>query len=317
MEHVVFKEYCDAKVLLTGGSGFIGGMLCEQLVQYGAEIHAVSRHARPGTANVTWWKGDLADDQFVRELFDRVRPHIVFHLASEVTGSRDLDAVLPTLNANLVSTVNILVTSTHAGCSRVVMAGSLEEPDEEDGMPVPCSPYAAAKWAGAGYARMFHALYKTPVTLARLFMVYGPGQQDLRKLVPYVTLSLLQGDSPKLSSGQRPVDWIYVEDVVRGLLMMGKVPGINGLTIELGSGELVTTRRVVEMLSETVAAGGVQPQFGALPDRPMERIRTANTRASDEVLGWQPHVGLKEGLARTVDWYKARYKAGEMSLQQR
>ena len=78
---------------------------------------------------------------------------------------------------------------------------------------------------------MFHALYHTPVTILRLFMVYGPGQQDLSKLVPYVTLSLLKGEMPRVSSGMREVDWIYVDDVAAGYLAAATATGVEGSTM--------------------------------------------------------------------------------------
>lgn len=305
-------QYAGKKILVTGGSGFIGSMLCVHLERYGAELHVVSRTDQAPNDTITWWKGDLSDMRFIRHIFTTIRPDIVFHLASEVTGSRELDIVLPTLNANLVSAVNILVAGTQAGCGRIVMTGSLEEPEgEAANTTVPASPYAAAKWAASAYARMFHALYQTPVALARLFMVFGPGQRDLRKIVPYVILSLLRGESPKLSSGTRPVDWIYVEDVVNGLLIMGVAPGINGKTIDLGSGESTTVRNVVEAVCDVMQAP-TEPEFGAIADRPMEQIRIANIRDTYAELGWKPQIALKEGLRRTADWYKNKHQAGEI-----
>jgi nucleoside-diphosphate-sugar epimerase len=293
--------YTSTKVLVTGASGFIGSHLCARLTQLGAGVHAVSRQPRETDATITWHQGDLSDTAAVQDLFGSIRPDIVFHLASEVKGGRDLKLVMPTFNSNLLSTVNLLVAAAETGCKRIVMAGSLEEPAGEGSALVPSSPYAAAKAAASAYARMFHALYATPVALARIFMVYGPGQQDLLKLVPYVALSLLRGESPRLSSGQRPVDWIYVEDVVNGLLAMGLAPGIDGCTLDLGSGELVTTRRVVELLGEIVAAG-VPLEFGTLPDRPLEQVRVANVADTARILGWKPGVSLRRGLEKTVEW---------------
>lgn len=299
-------NYTGANVLVTGGSGFIGSMLCDRLRRQGAIVHAVSRQPRPAREHdIQWWQGDLADRETVQRLFASIRPERVFHLASAVTGGRDLKLVLPTFNANLLSTVNLLIAATEHGCRRVVVAGSLEEPDVQDHVVTPASPYAAAKWAASAYARMFHALYQTPVALARIFMVYGPGQQDLLKLVPYVTLSLLRGESPKLSSGQRPVDWVYVEDIVNGLLAMGMASGIDGGTVDLGSGELVTTREVVERLGDIIDAGAVL-EFGALPDRPFEQVRRADIEQTFRVLGWRPAIPLQQGLEQTVEWYRRR-----------
>ena len=183
------------------------------------------------------------------------------------------------------------------------MVGSLEEPEQSDTYVVPSSPYAASKWAGSGYARMFHALYQTPVTIARLFMVYGPAQQDLRKLIPYVTLSLLRKQPPKLTSGMRQIDWIYVGDVVDGLLAMVKAPNIEGSTIDLGSGVLVPIRTVVQKLIN-ITDSDVEPALGSVPDRPMEQVRVANIADTYAKIGWKPTTSLDKGLEYTVDWYR-------------
>ena len=290
------------KVLVTGAAGFIGSHLCRSLVEKGAEVHAVSRSERQDPEKkMRWWQGDLADLAAVRRIYGAAKPDIIFHLASEVTGKRDLSVVLPTFHSNLVSTVNLMTLAAEAGCRRIVLTGSLEEPDP--GSPaVPCSPYAAAKWSVNGYARMFHELYKLPVVLARLFMVYGPGQSDLTKLIPYTILMLAKNEVPKFSSGLRPVDWIYVDDVVAGLLASASAEGIEGANVELGSGALVTIRGVVEEMVRLMKPA-VQPAFGALPDRPMEQIRVANAGESFKKIGWRPQVGLSEGLQRTIDWY--------------
>jgi nucleoside-diphosphate-sugar epimerase len=306
-------DFMDARILVTGGSGFIGSLLCRRLIGQGASVHAISRRSGDVTANeVKWWQGDLAHPETVAKLFAQINPDIVFHLASEVTGSRDLQLVQPTLQGNLLSAVNILSAATKQGVKRIVMAGSLEEPDETDAATaIPCSPYAAAKWASSSYTRMFHVLYQTPATLARLFMVYGPGQKDLRKIIPYVTLSLLRGDAPKLSSGQRPIDWIHVEDVVSGLSALAISRDVEGRTFDLGSGELTTTRQVVEILCEIIGAG-IKPEFGAIPDRPMERIKKANTEHAKRVLGWSPALSLQQGLEQTVNWFRNRLESGEL-----
>ncbi len=295
--------------LVTGATGFIGSHLCRRLDALGAEVHAVSRRrdvSAPGVRK--WWRGDLSDPETARRVVAGAAPDVLFHLASRVSGARDLDLVLETFRDNLATTVNLLAAATGGGCRRIVLAGSLEEPEPERPHPVPSSPYAAAKWAAGGYARFFHALYGTPAVIARIFMVYGPDQKDEKKLVPYVTRSLLAGEAPEISAGTRRVDWIYVEDVVEGLLALAAAPGIDGETIDLGSGELVTVREVVETLCAIVAPG-TAPRFGAVPDRPMEQVRVAATAKTQEQIGWRPRVSLREGLERTVDWHRRRAAA--------
>lgn len=292
------------KVLVTGASGFIGSHLCRRLSRCSAEVYGVSRKIPlKDESCLRWWQGDLADIQTVRNILTTIKPEVIFHLASHVAGSRSLELVLPTFSSNLMSVINLLTVATEIGCKRIILTGSLEEPELCDSETIPSSPYAAAKWASSAYARMFHSLYKTPVIIARLFMVYGPGQQDLNKLVPYVALSLLRNQIPKLSSGKREVDWIYVEDIVDGLIAIAQASNGEGCTIDLGSGSLVPIRTVVQIIASLVDSKAV-PAFGAIPDRPMEQIRIANTARTYAAIGWKPATSLEEGLERTVDWYR-------------
>ena len=307
------------KALVTGARGFIGSALCRRLIASDVEVHAVSRsppadaqhwwcsvagnmsHAARATM-IQWWNVDLVELEATRSLIRAIRPDATFHLASLVTGSRSLEMVLPIFQNNFMTAFNLLMAAAaENSAGRIVLAGSFEEPDEEDS--VPCSPYAAAKWSASGYAQMFCALYQIPVVIAKMFMVYGPGQSDHTKLIPYVTTSLLRGDVPRLSSGVRLVDWIYVDDVVDGLIACAQTPGIDGRTVELGSGEMVSIREVVRQLSDLVVCT-VDPQFGALPDRPFERVKKADIAESRKLIGWRPSTSLRTGLTRTVEWYK-------------
>jgi UDP-glucose 4-epimerase len=298
------------KILVTGASGFIGSHLCRRLCEDGRQVHAVSRKVQPSDERGPhWWQGDLADLSAVRGLLADIQPDVIFHLAGYALGSRELEAIQPAFCSNLITTVNVLTVATEMGCGRVVLAGSLEEPQSGDSEVVPSSPYAASKWASSAYGRMFHALYRTPVVIARIFMVYGPGEYRLRKLVPYVIRTLLRGQDPRLSSGKRPIDWIYVDDVADGLLALARAPHVEGSTMDLGSGSLVNIRTVVELLANLVDSAG-KPLFGALPDRPMEQVRVANTAATHARTGWRAKTPLEEGLRRTIDWYAEQLRQG-------
>ncbi len=298
----VQSPFLGQTVLVTGASGFIGAHLCQALVKQGAVVHGVSRTVQTASDDLHWWQGDLDDRATVEALFQAVKPDIVYHLASHVTGSRAIEQVLPTLHSNLVSTVNLLIASHAVGCQRIVLAGSLEEPDRDQPGAIASSPYAAAKWASSQYAQMCHALYQLPVAIARIFMVYGPAQNS-RFLIPYVINSLLSGESPKVSSGTRPVDWIHVDDLVAGLLAMAHAPAIDGCTIDLGSGTLTTVRSVIEQLDQGVNHA-VHPEFGAIADRAKEQIRVANHADAFAKLGWKSQISLADGLKSTVQWYR-------------
>lgn len=291
--------------LVTGGAGFIGRHLCARLATAGMSVHSASRREQPPSDHFRHWSVDLADFAAVTRLLDAVRPDYVFHLASHVQGAPDLKHLLPAFHGNLATTVNLLTAVAERGCRRVVMTGSFMEPAATPGDMTPTSPYAAAKWASAAYGRMFNLLYGVPVTSARVFMVYGPGQQDLTKLVPYTVRCLLRGEAPHISSGRRLVDWIYAEDVAEGFLRLALVDGAIGKAVDLGSGSLIATAELVALICRLVDPT-MQPKMGALPDRPLEPTGAAHIEESLRVIGWAPRVGLEEGLRRTIEFYRAQ-----------
>ena len=230
------------------------------------------------------------------------RPDLIFHLASRVQGGRELSLVEPTLRDILIGTVNVLTAASEGGCARVVLAGSMEEPavGESD---APSSPYAAAKSAASVYARLFQALYSLPVVSLRIFMVYGPGQQEPR-LIPYVINSFARGEQPRLTSGTRAIDWVYVDDVVEALVAAGVAQGGVEGSFDVGSGTSVPIRELVGTVAAKMGTS-LEPIFGAIPDRPLETSRAADVRRAEEVLGWRPATGLEDGLDRTIAWLGA------------
>ena len=331
----------DTRVLVTGATGFIGAHLVRRLSTLGAQIHAVTRHppttSRPaasvsgeewrGEHGEQWHVADLSDAAATADLVARVSPEVVFHLASEVTGVREPGTVAPTFAANLTAAVNLLTAVTGTPVRSVVLAGSVEEP--RDGL-APSSPYAAAKAAATGYARMFHALWQVPVSVLRVAMVYGPGQPDTTKLVPYVTLSLLRGQDPELTSGSRMVTWVYVEDVVDAFILAGTDGAAAGHVLDIGTAKPVSIRDTVELLTTLVndtttdrtltggpgvdrmAANGplidrtVRPRFGAVAARPLDRTQRSDPGPAERVLGWRPATSLEAGLRQTIAWYAER-----------
>ena len=310
---IELKDLSQARVVVTGASGFIGEHVCNHLIELGAEVYGVSRHHQVDQAGMHWLQLDLKDTDAVREAMHEIQPEYIFHLASFVKGARNFEYVIPTYESNVTSTINLLIAATELKVKRIVLAGTLEEHASTSHEPVPNSPYTASKLAASAYGRMFHALYETPAVIARIFMVYGPSTKDLTKIIPYTALSILKGESPKFSSGKRRIDWIYVEDVVKGLLAMAVRPGIEGKSFDLGTGELYSIREMIELLFEAMDTE-VRPQFGALQDRPLESEITAQVDKVENELGWRAEVYLPEGLQRTTAWYKEHFKNYEKEV---
>lgn len=306
--HDPVRALSGRRVLVTGGRGFIGGAVSRGLEVAGARVFTVGRTPLQEAGDGLALIGDLASIEETRAVFDQVKPDLVFHLASHVVGARSPDLVLPTFHGNLTSTVNVLVAARETGCARVILTGSLEEPEPSGEWSVPSSPYAAAKLAASTYGRMFSALFDLPVVILRVFMVYGPAQRDIKKLIPYVISTLNSGGRPTFTSGTRLVDWIYVDDVADAFVQAATAPGIDGYTLDVGSGELVSVRSVVEQLYEILQAPGM-PEFGQVGDRPMEQVRRADVATAERAFGWRPRVSLAEGLRKTADWYTCHYPA--------
>jgi len=294
------------RVLVTGATGFIGRNLCEALIALGAEVYGLAKDADTGTLidGCRPLLVDLRDLATMREAVLRAKPEIIFHLAAMVTARQDVALVLPMIEYNLLGSVHLLLAAGEAGCDQLVLVGSCEEPGTSGWAEAPTSPYAASKAAAVLYGRMFHKLYALPVVVVRLFMAYGPWQAP-DKLIPATIQALLCGERATVFSGGRTCDFIYVADVVRGLMKAALRAGVVGETLDLGTGNGTSIRDMVSLLAE-LSGSPVTPLFTATPERTEESHRVAQVSITNQKLEWEPVWTLRRGLAETIDWYRAR-----------
>jgi nucleoside-diphosphate-sugar epimerase len=152
--------------------------------------------------------------------------------------------------------------------------------------------------------RMFHKLYGLPIAIVRPYMTYGP-RQRARKLVPSLALALLRGVAPTVTQPDRQVDWIYIDDVVEGILAAGSAEGVEGKTFDLGSGELFPIRAVAELL-ENLIGGPAAVSFSSGAASVGEHGRRADVAPAAEHLAWRATTSLRSGLEQTVAWYRSR-----------
>ena len=295
-------QWSRQRILVTGITGFLGANVMARLLQLGAEVYGVARSPQP-THLAHVLIGDLTSSDFVRTAFREAKPDIVIHLAGQTNASSDKTLILPTFQGNLETTVNVLTAAADVSCSRIVLTGSLEEPESGGIDALPSSPYALSKWGSVLYGRAFHAMYHLPVVIVRPFMTYGPRQRPT-KLVPYIVLSLLQGKVPRVKNSERRVDWVFIEDVVEGMLAAATASSVEGRTIDLGTGVATSVGQVVaELLSVTGAT--VEPSFEQGAADLNNHDRVADVAKAALWLNWTPKISLREGLARTVEWYKS------------
>lgn len=304
--HVDPATLASARILLFGGTGFIGAHLAWRLARLGAEVVSASRSANQmlldnGTKEPRTERCDASDMASVTQLMEKVRPNLVYQLASDSQGGQALALVPNSIRNDVMTSVNVLMAAAETG-TRTVLAGSFEEPIGEAGSAVPNSPYAAAKWVGAGYARMFARLHGLPVSVLRVMMTYGPGQKDY-KVIPYVIRKLATGKPAMLSSGARRLDWVFVDDVVDAFARAGAAPYPGVQSIPIGSGRTRTLREVLETVG-TMMGRSELLRFGAGDTREMEREEAADTAPAAALLEWRAKTGLDEGLRATIAAYR-------------
>jgi nucleoside-diphosphate-sugar epimerase len=254
---------------------------------------------------------DLRVGEQLDEALKALGAEIVFHLAGPAIGTPDRDLVMPMFEENAVGTVRLLAAASQVGCRRFVLVSSAEVAQASAGSP-PHSPYVAAKLVGELYGRMFHRLYGLPLVCVRPVVTYGP-RQEPTKLIPYAIGTLLRGERPSFTSGNRVCDVVFVADVVRGLLLAGIGPDASlGRPIDLGTGRGVTIRELIGKVAALMESA-VEPVFGVLPDRPDEPALVADPAPSWSLLGWAPRWSLDDGLAQTILWYQQQRARGSMA----
>ena len=290
-------------MLVTGATGFIGTRLCEKLISLGAEVHGTSRSIGPagGIPGTRMWAVDMKNASYVQRVVREARPRFVFHLAGKVSARQDMGLIPETLSTNLLGTVNLLVALTGSKVESLVLVGSSEEVGDEG---VPSSPYAASKLASCIYARMFYRLYNLPIVWARVFVAYGP-RQESSKVIPHIIGSLLANVRPRLSTSTRACDFIFVDDVVSGLLMAARSVPPGCKPIDIGTGRATTLKEIARELA-ALTGRSIDPVFGAAENRKLERTVVADLDATRSMLGWSPSLDLREGLIRTIGWFKER-----------
>jgi len=302
------------KVLITGAGGFIGSHLVRTVLQ---ERHDVVAILRPGESYerlsdcldaVTLVHCDLHDPDAVRKLVAATQPQTALHLAWYVeTGKfwqarENLDCVRMTLS--------LAQALADAGCSRFVGTGSCAEYDwdygilKEDVTPLrPSSLYGACKNATREILQAFCANSKMDFAWTRVFLLYGP-REAKERLIPYVILSLLRGETAKCSQGEQMRDFLYVEDVASAMWAVAKSDFSGPLNV--GSGQAIKVRSIIETIARLLHGEGLLA-LGALETDPQEPpLLQADVHRLQNVVGWKPSLTFEEGLAKTCEWWRAR-----------
>jgi nucleoside-diphosphate-sugar epimerase len=311
--------------VVTGGAGFIGSHLCEKLLERGDRVRIIDNFSSGKASNVSALRGlhpgrleifeaDIRDRSLVEEIM--AGADFVFHQAAVVSVQKSVDDPIETDSVNVGGTVKVLEAARRARVRKVVMAsstavyGNSEELPKRENMPVqPLSPYAASKYSAEMYGAVFSTLYNLPVVCLRYFNVFGPRQDPASEYAAVVSKfidRLLAGQPPVIrGDGEQTRDFVFVTDVVRANLLAAEGPA-SGVSLNIASGERYSLNSLVLILNELLG-GGTEPVYA--PARLGEvRHSQADVSSALAILGYQPKVSLREGLQRTIEWFRGTSK---------
>lgn len=315
-------DWTGRSVTVTGGTGFIGGALVEELIRAGAKVRVLVRYSSIPPAErlaflpaevrgqVEIALGDLTDPETVAKAVEGA--DTVFHLGALIAIPYSYHAPRSYLRVNAEGTMNVLLGArsarriVHLSTSEVY--GTAQYVPMDEGHPInPQSPYAASKSAADYLALSFHRSFGTPVVTARPFNTYGP-RQTARAVIPTIIGQALQGERVTLGATTPTRDFNFVSDTAAGLMKLAEGDAALGEVVNIGSGAEISIGAVVEKVAallgkKLVVVGDEQRVRPAKSE--VERL-LADSGKIAALVGWKPRVSFDEGLERTLRWFQER-----------
>ncbi|MBS1803051.1 MAG: SDR family oxidoreductase [Acidobacteria bacterium] len=308
-----------AKYLVTGAAGFIGRSIAAELLKRGESVRGVDnfitgkRTNLAGLEGMEFIEGDLTNPQDCARACKEIE--IVFHEAALASVPRSVKDPAGTNLHCVTATLNVLVAAREAGVRRVVYAGSSSAygdtptlPKKESMLPKPISPYAVAKLAGEQYMQAFSRVYGLETVTLRYFNVFGPFQDPTSHYSGVLAIfcrKMLAGEQPTIyGDGEQSRDFTFIENVVHGNLLAAEAPAqkVAGQMMNLATGSRITLNETFRILCDLTGYKGEplydEPRSGDIRDS------LADIQLAGELLGYKPVVDFREGLRRTVEWYR-------------
>lgn len=314
------------KVLVTGGAGFIGSHVVDDLIQGGANVIVYDNftsgnreNLQTASSDIEIIEGDILDTDMLAKIMPGV--DAVSHHAAQLEIIRCIESPLEDLKINAEGTVNVLEAAKNAGVQKFVYASSAcvygqarFTPQDEDHPTKPNWPYGVSKLAAEHYARLYHSYYGIETTGLRYAIVYGPREWYGRVLTAFLRRAL-DGKPPVVWGGGQIRDFIFIDDVVRCHRLCLEQEGLGFDIYNVSSGVGTSIRELAELicalfnldepLYEDVQEGEISSMVEGRMRLPAElKQMILDNEEAEQVLGWTPKTGLEEGIQREVEWLK-------------
>jgi UDP-glucose 4-epimerase len=318
-----WEEWIEMRYLVTGGAGFIGSNLVDELVRRGQDavvLDDLSSGKRENLSQlagrVELQVGSITDLDAVRKASEGV--DYVIHLAARTSVPRSVKDPIESNRINVDGTLNVLVAARDAKVRRIVFAASSSAygetpvlPKVETMQPAPISPYGVTKYVGELYAQVFGRVYGLENVCIRYFNVFGPRQDPTSQysgVLSRFMLAVLEGKSPVIyGDGEQSRDFTFVENVVDQTLRACDAPQASGRVFNGGTGSRITLNQVIGLLKKI---SGQEIEVVYEPPRNGDiRDSQADICLARRVLGYEPKVMFEEGLGRTWEWYRNKYSS--------
>jgi UDP-glucose 4-epimerase len=297
--------------LITGAAGFLGSSLANQLAREGHQIRGLddlsAGDPKALGPDVHFTRGDMSDRPKLWTLLQEV--DVVYHLAARVSVPESILYPRDYNNVNVGGTVALMEAMRDVGVRRVVLASSgavygdlAEQPLRESVIPNPSSPYAVSKLAAEYYVRTIGGLWGIETVSLRIFNAYGPGQHLPASHPPVVPHYLKQaqrgGTLVSHGDGSQTRDYVYVDDVISGMVAAATAPNIDGMVINIGSGKETSIRELIKCVQD-VTGSNAEVIYSAQTSGGVSRL-CADLTLAKEKLNYRPSIELNDGLRLTL-----------------
>ena len=300
------------RILIIGGTGFIGRHLTQKCLKYSSSVTSLGlKDNREGEAHipgVEYIQADILNREELQLALNGRSYDYVFNLGGYIDHTPYSEGGDKVLGAHFIGVTNIINCLDKRRTKGFVQIGSSDEygnqpaPQNENMRERPFSTYSFSKTASTHFIQMLHLSENFPGVVIRLFLVYGPGQ-DEKRFLPQIVIACLKGETIETTEGRQLRDFCYVDDVVDALIKSAVTPQAKGHILNIASGKPVLIRDMIDEIVGIIGKGNPIP--GARPYREGEHMELfADINRAKDLLCWEPCITRKEGLIRTIDYYK-------------